>query len=121
MVSLGITLCLLAAVFAAGARLMLTSLTPARHVGTYCVRCGQELESATSAMCPKCRRMLTDEMRVTCSRGEINRERLTLGGLIVAAALVAAPLTLRWLAAGASDEPAATRPAASLPAVPGRD
>jgi hypothetical protein len=38
-------------------------------------------------------------MRVTCSRGEIDRRRLALGGLLVGVLVIAAPIILGALRA----------------------
>lgn len=74
-------------VFGIGARMMLTSLTAQPGQYTHCARCGQELEHESTAVCPKCRRVLTPEMRVTCSRSAIDSERLGRGAIVVGASL----------------------------------
>jgi len=110
MIGLGIALCLLVSVFIYGASLMLTSLRPRVRVGTWCVRCGTELGGPHAEVCPKCRRLLTDELRVTCSQGEIDRRRLLRGGAIVAIVLATTPFVLRYFGAEVDAAPPSSAP-----------
>ncbi len=83
----------LAGAFAVGGWLMLGALKSEPGVRIHCSKCGNDLTETDSLFCPKCRRMLSPEMRIRCTRSTIAFGRLTAGGLVVA---VAAWLTV-WL------------------------
>lgn len=72
--------------FCGGAALMLTALRPRPGLRTYCVKCGCDLTDGQLQICPKCRRLLSDELRVTCAQSAILPGRFLIGGAIVAAA-----------------------------------
>lgn len=84
--------CLLALAF--GAWLMLGALTARPGLETYCVKCGNNLTDVRTEYCTKCRRLLSPEMLVTCTRSTLRPGRLAAGLLVTLVVAIIAALTL---------------------------
>jgi len=95
----GLLVVMFVLLFAAGAAVMLSSLIPRPGLHTFCVKCAHQLVDTSAGFCPRCRRILTPEMIVTCTRSAINGRRFLLGLGIVAVVAITAAWTLRsaWI------------------------
>lgn len=108
MILVGLLIIVLLTGFSCGAWMLFTSLTPQPGRFTHCGRCGNDLTDSATEYCPKCRRLLSPEMRVTCSRSIIKWPRLGWGAALVLVTFAAALLALRPLLAQAEAAGAAS-------------